>query len=123
MPKLVHLVDDDPAVRETLARLLHSGGYSVRQYGSGAELIAASGALEPGFILLDVDMPGQDGFEVNRILASKSSDLPVIMMTGSGDLTILALKAGANDFMQKPFGRQELLDVLDQLSAEPMAGH
>lgn len=118
MPKLIHLVDDDRAVRETLARLLRSGGYEVRQYGSGDELIAAAGALEPGVILLDVDMPGQDGFEVNRILTSLSNDLPVIMMTGSGDLTILALKAGATDFMQKPFGRAELLGVLDQLCAE-----
>ena len=114
----VHLVDDDADVRKTLARLLRSDGYAVREYGSGEELLASAGALCSGCILLDVRMPGQDGFAVCRTLADKSVTLPIVMMTGSGDLTVLALKAGAADFVQKPFGRGELLSVLEQLSTK-----
>jgi two-component system response regulator FixJ len=117
---IVHLVDDDLQVRSTLARLLQSGGYRVLEYGSGDELLAAADRLESGFILLDINMPGQDGFAVHRQLADKGIDLPVIMMTGSGDLTVLALKAGVAEFMQKPFGRSELLAALEQLQFEPL---
>ena len=113
---LVHLVDDDDGVRSTLARLLQSGGYEVIQYSSGDELLASSDALDSGLVLLDINMPGKDGFEVHRALADRSIGLPVVMMTGAGDLTVLALKAGASDLMQKPFGRGELLAVLDQIS-------
>jgi two-component system response regulator FixJ len=114
---MVHLVDDDEGVRGTLARLLLSGGYRVREYASGTELLETE-VLESGYILLDIDMPGADGFAVHRELTERSIDIPVIMMTGSGDLTVLALKAGAADFMQKPFGRGEILAVLAQLAAD-----
>jgi two-component system response regulator FixJ len=113
---LVHLVDDDPAVRGTLARLLVSGGYAVREYASGRALLETIEPLDDGYVLLDINMPEPDGFAVHKRLAERGVDLPVIMMTGSGDLTILALKAGVADFMQKPFGRGELLSVLDQVS-------
>lgn len=112
---VVHLVDDDDGVRSTLARLLQSGGYEVIQYSSGDELLASSDTLKSGLVLLDINMPGKDGFAVHRALADRSIGLPVVMMTGAGDLTILALKAGASDLMQKPFGRGELLAVLDQI--------
>ena len=120
---LVHLVDDDDGVRGTLARLLVSGGYAVREYESGQALLAATGEMDTGFVLLDINMPGIDGFAVSRALAERSIDLPVIMMTGSGDLTLLAFKAGVADFLQKPFGRGELLSVLDQLANDRVAGH
>lgn len=113
----VHLVDDDANVRTALARLIHSGGYAVREYGSGEELLESADLLRSGCILLDISMPGKDGFAVHRALAERQVDLPVIMMTGSGDLTILAMKAGASDFMQKPFGRGELLAVLEHVFA------
>ena len=116
---LVHLVDDDSAVRGTLARLLNSGGYRVREYASGAELIAAANRLCEGCILLDINMPEPDGFAVTKILASKAVDLPVIMMTGGGDLSVLAWKAGVAELMLKPFGRSELLAVLEQFAAPP----
>src|SRR5207237_9791380 len=109
--------------------LIASGGYTVREYASGVELLEAARTLHEGYILLDVDMPGVDGFAVHKALRDQSVDLPVIMMTGGGDLTILALKAGVERFMQKPFGRGELLFVLDQLSGRsrpavrlPLAG-
>ena len=100
MSKLIHLVDDDAAVRGTLARLLASGGYDVREY---------------------VDMPEPDGFAVTRMLAERAIEVPVVMMTGGGDLTLLAFRAGVAQFMQKPFGRTELLSVLDALSERSRA--
>jgi two-component system response regulator FixJ len=118
---LVHLVEDDAALRATLARLLESGGYAVRQYCSGSELLGTADFLDEGCILLDINMPEPDGFAVQRILHDRGVKAPVILMTGSGDLGVLALKAGAADFMQKPFGRGELLSVLDELCAEPAA--
>lgn len=113
---LVHLVDDDDDVRRTLARLLVSGGYDVKEYGSGDAFLNAFNPTDTGFILLDINMPGLDGFSVQKILLNREIDLPVIMMTGSGDLTLLALRSGAIDLMQKPFGRSELLSVLERVS-------
>lgn len=115
---LIHLVDDDPVVRGTLTRLLASGGYRVREYASGAELIAAADQLRDGCILLDINMPEPDGFAVAKALIDRAVDLPVVMMTGSGDLTLLAWKAGVSGFIPKPFGRSEILSVLDQVAAE-----
>lgn len=118
MQQFVHLVEDDPVVRSMLTRLLQSGGYTVREYASGSELLDSADGLENGCILLDINMPEPDGFAVQRELAKKAIELPVIMMSGSGDLTLLAMKAGVADFMQKPFGRSELLSVLGQLPIE-----
>lgn len=115
---VVHLVDDDPVVRGTLARLLVSGGYRVCEYASGADLIAAADRLVDGCILLDINMPAPDGFAVKKALTDREVDLPVVMMTGSGDLTLLAWKAGVSGFIPKPFGRTEILSVLDQIAAE-----
>lgn len=115
---LIHLVDDDPVVRTTLSRLLNSGGYQVREYTSGAELIAAADQLRHGIILLDINMPEQDGFAVAKALTTREVDLPIIMMTGSGDLTLLAWKAGVSGFIPKPFGRTEILSVLEQIGME-----
>lgn len=117
MGQLVHLVEDDPVVRTMLTRLLESGGYAVRQYASGSDLLDAADTLNQGSILLDINMPEPDGFAVQKALRDRAVGLPVIMMSGSGDLTVLALKAGVTDFMQKPFGRGELLSVLEQLDA------
>lgn len=115
---LIHLVEDDATLRATLARLIESGDYAVRQYSSGCELLRKADSIEDGYILLDIDMPGPDGFEVQRKLAERGIKAPIILMSGAGDLTLLALKAGATEFMQKPFGRGELLSVLDQVSRQ-----
>lgn len=119
---LVHLVDDDPGVRGTLARVLSSDGYQVKVYASGEELLDAADAIGGGCILLDITMPKADGFAVHRALRERAIDVPVVMMTGSGDLTLLALKAGVDHFLQKPFGRSELQWVLDQLATRAEAG-
>ena len=113
---IIHLVDDDPAVRSTLARLLVSGGYRVLQYASGAELIAAADQLAEGCILLDINMPEANGFEVTKALTERGVKLPVVMMTGSGDLTLMAWQAGVAAFVPKPFGRKEIVSVLDEIT-------
>jgi two-component system response regulator FixJ len=113
---IIHLVDDDPTVRSTLTRLLVSGGYRVREYASGAELIAAADQLVEGCILLDINMPDSDGFAVTKSLTERGVDLPVVMMTGAGDLTLLAWKAGVAAFIPKPFGRHEIISVLDEIT-------
>lgn len=118
---LVHLVEDDPVVRSMLTRLLESGGYKVRQYSSGADLLEIADSLDCGCVLLDINMPEPDGFAVKRALGDMRVTLPVIMMTGSGDLTVLAMRAGVADFMQKPFGRSELLSVLNEVMASTEA--
>lgn len=117
MDKLIHLVDDDDGVRGTLTRLLISGGYRVFQYASGAELVEAAERLVDGCILLDINMPEPDGFAVKKALTERGVDLPVVMMTGSGDLTLLAWKAGVAAFIPKPFGRSEIISVLDEITA------
>lgn len=114
---IIHLVDDDPTVRSTLTRLLVSGGYRVRDYASGAELIAAADHLTEGCILLDINMPDSDGFAVKKALAEHGVDLPVVMMTGSGDVTLLAWRAGVAAFIPKPFGRREIISVLDEITS------
>lgn len=113
---LIHLVDDDRFFRETLARLLVLSGYDVREYASGEALIAAAGALHDGCILLDINMPEADGFAVQKALAHHNVNLPVVMMTGGGDQTLLAWQAGVAGFIPKPFGRSEILAVLDQVA-------
>ena len=115
---LIHLVDDDPVVRATLSRLLNSGGYKVREYASGTQLIEAADQLQDGCILLDINMPETDGFAVAKALIEREIELPVVMMTGSGDLTLLAWKAGVSAFIPKPFGRTEILSVLEQVGME-----
>jgi FixJ family two-component response regulator len=112
---LIHLVDDDERVRGTLSRLLVSAGYQVREYASGPELIEAADKLVEGCILLDINMPEPDGFAVKKALTERGVDLPVVMMTGSGDLTLLAWKAGVAGFIPKPFGHRELISVLDEI--------
>lgn len=113
---IIHLVDDDPTIRSTLARLLASSDYRVREYASGMELIAAADQLVEGCILLDIKMPEADGFAVKKALTERGIDLPVVMMTGSGDVTLMAWKAGVAGFIPKPFGRRELISVLDEIT-------
>jgi len=115
---VVHLVEDDSALRATLTRLIESGGYCMKQYSSGSELLSSAASIEEGCILLDINMPEPDGFAVQRALVARGMKTPVILMTGSGDLTLPALRAGAANFMQKPFDRRELLSVLDDIAVE-----
>ena len=113
---LVHLVDDDGAIRRSAGFMLKTSGYQVRSYESGAELLKNPGELSQGCILLDIRMPGMDGLEVQQALKDKGVTLPVIIMTGHGDVTLAvrAMKAGAIDFIEKPFEKATLLGAIEQ---------
>jgi two-component system response regulator FixJ len=111
---LVHLVDDDDAIRRSAGFMLKTSGYRVVAYENGVELLKNVRALEPGAILLDIRMPQMDGLEVQRALQEQGCRLPVVIMTGHGDVTVAvqAMKAGAVDFIEKPFEKQTLLSGL-----------
>ena len=113
--RLVHLVDDDEAIRRSVGFMLKTSGFHVRTYENGGELMKSAPDLEPGCILLDIRMPGMDGLEVQNALRDKGVTLPVIIMTGHGDvsLAVQAMKAGAIDFIEKPFEKAVLLSAID----------
>jgi len=114
--RLVHLVDDDDAVRRSVAFMLKTSGYQIRSYASGIDLLKEAKSLDVGCILLDIRMPGMDGLEVQQALKEAGVSLPVIIMTGHGDvpLSVKAMKAGAIDFIEKPFEKGTLLSALEQ---------
>lgn len=113
---VVHLVDDDGAIRRSAGFMLKTSGYQVRSYESGVELLKSHGELTDGCILLDIRMPGMDGLGVQQALKEKGVMLPVIIMTGHGDvgLAVKAMKAGAIDFIEKPFEKATLLGAIEQ---------
>ncbi|HEX8841548.1 MAG TPA: response regulator FixJ [Sphingomicrobium sp.] len=113
--RLVHLVDDDEAIRRSVGFMLKTSGYHVRSYESGVDLLKTAPNLEPGCVLLDIRMPGMDGLEVQAALRDKGVALPVVIMTGHGDvsLAVQAMKAGAVDFIEKPFEKAVLLSAIE----------
>lgn len=114
--RLVHLVDDDAAIRRSVGFMLKTSGHRVEIYESGTELLKATAQLNDGCILLDIRMPEMDGLEVQQALQEKGVSLPVIIMTGHGDVTLAvkAMKAGAVDFIEKPFEKEALLGSLEE---------
>lgn len=114
--RLIHLVDDDAAIRRSVSFMLKTSGHRVETYENGIDLLKKAGHLEDGCILLDIRMPGMDGLEVQQALQEKGVSLPVIIMTGHGDvsLAVKAMKAGAVDFIEKPFEKDTLLASLEE---------
>lgn len=110
----IHIIDDDDALRTALGRLLGACGYAVTSYESGDAFVRAESGTEAGCILLDVDMPGLSGLQLQDHLRAKGSILPIVFLTGSGDIamSVRAIKAGAEDFLPKPIGKEALLDAI-----------
>ena len=109
----VHVVDDDPAMRDSLRLLLEASGFSVRMH-DGAGAFLAEIPAGSGCVLTDVRMPEIDGLELLKRLNEHRARLPVIIMTGQGDIAIAvqAMKAGAVDFLEKPFAEEALFDAV-----------
>jgi FixJ family two-component response regulator len=110
----VYIVDDDEAVRESLGDLLRSIDYQVALYGSAAEFLNVELPDAPACLILDVRLPGTSGLELQEYLTSINVGLPVILMTGFGDIpmTVRGMKLGAVEFLTKPIRDQELLDAV-----------
>jgi len=115
----VFVVDDDDAVRGSLRLLLKSVGISAVAYASAPEFLASYDAEQPGCIVLDVRMPGMSGLELQEQLNRRGAMIPVIFITGHGDIpmAVEAMQQGAFDFLQKPFRDQELLDRIQRALA------
>jgi FixJ family two-component response regulator len=116
----VFVVDDDPAMRESLAFLVGSVGLHVESFADARDFLARYDAVRPGCLVLDVRMPGMSGLELQERLAERKIDLPIIMITGFGDvpMAVRALKLGAVDFNEKPFTDQEILDRIHEAIEE-----
>jgi two-component system response regulator FixJ len=112
----VFVVDDDEAVRGGLQQLLQTIGLNVRTYASADEFLASYRPGQPGCLVLDIRMPGMGGLDLQGQLAKQGIQLPIIFLTGHGDVpaAVRALKAGAMDFLEKPFNSQVLLDLIQQ---------
>lgn len=114
--RTVHLVDDEEAIRKSVSFVLSRAGYSVRPYGSGIDFLKQAKAAPKGCVLLDVRMPAMDGLQVQAAMAERGIDMPVIVLTGHGDVTaaVQAMKAGAIEFLEKPFEKTALLGAIER---------
>jgi two-component system, LuxR family, response regulator FixJ len=108
----VYVVDDDEAVRDALSGLLEAGGYLCRAFSAAQEFLKAAPTLRPGCLIVDIRMPGMDGLELQQLLVERALHFPLIVVTGHGDvpLAVRAMKAGAVDFIQKPFNAKAMLE-------------
>lgn len=111
---LVYVVDDESEVRKSIGFFLKTVGYRPRPYLSGADFLADARGLEPGCVLMDLHMPEMDGLHVLERLGSQTTRLPVIVMTGHGDVStaVRAMKLGAVDFLEKPFEDEVMVAAL-----------
>lgn len=114
--RTVHLVDDDDAIRRSAGFLLKTSGFLVITYPSGDAFLARAKTAAAGCVLLDIRMLGMDGLEVQQALNDRGIDLPVILLTGHGDvkLAVRAMQAGAVDFLEKPFEKIALLAAMEK---------
>jgi FixJ family two-component response regulator len=112
----VFVVDDDEAIREALKSLISSVGLDVETFASAREFLQSRGPEAPGCLVLDVRLPGLSGLDLQRELSDANIHTPIIFITGHGDIpmTVQAMKAGAVEFLTKPFRDQDLLDAIQQ---------
>ncbi|WP_436642700.1 response regulator transcription factor [Microbaculum sp. FT89] len=118
-PPTVYIVDDDPAIRKSLFRLLSSAGYCCICHESAEAFLDEYKPGEPGCVLIDLDLPGIDGFGVQESLSSMEIGPPAIFLTGTGDIpaSVRAMKAGAVDFLTKPVDASTLLSAVEEALA------
>jgi two-component system, LuxR family, response regulator FixJ len=122
--RIVHVVDDDPAVRRSLGQLLYSADFECVGYESAVAFLEAAPGISAGCVLLDVKMPEIDGLAMQGQLAHLGFDLPVIVITGHGDIStaVAAMKGGAVDFIEKPFDDERLFASIEGALGNPGPG-
>lgn len=113
--RLIHIIDDEESVRKSASFLLRISGYKTRSYSSGVAFLREARHAPMGCILLDIRMPEMDGLEVQRELNALGVKMPVIVLTGHGDvgIAVQAMKAGAVDFLEKPFETEHLMEAIE----------
>jgi len=121
--KLVHIVDDEEAIRRSASFMLKTSGYAVETWVNGAAFLKEARHVPDGCILLDVRMPEMDGLEVQQELLERGVTMPVIVLTGHADVSIAvrAMKAGAVDFLEKPFEKAVLIASIETAFARMAA--
>jgi FixJ family two-component response regulator len=121
---IVFVVDDDPSIRDALTSLIRSVGLRVETFESARAFLTRQPSDAPGCLVLDVRLPGLSGLDLQRELAAAQITMPIIFITGHGDIpmTVQAMKAGAVEFLTKPFRDQDLLDAIAQAIARDRVG-
>ncbi len=109
----ISIVDDDPAVRDALWRLMDSAGLAATAFSSAEEFLASPSRDETTCLILDVHMPGMDGLELQRQLVASNWKVPIIFISAHAEARARALEAGAVEFFEKPFNSAALLDAID----------
>jgi FixJ family two-component response regulator len=114
--QMVFVIDDDPSMRTAIKELIEAVGLNCQVFASGQELLDARLPDLPGCLILDVRLPGLSGLHLQRELAERGNHIPIIFITGHGDIpmSVQAMKAGAVEFLTKPFRDQDLLDAIEQ---------
>jgi two-component system, LuxR family, response regulator FixJ len=123
--KLVHIVDDDDAVRRSAAFMLKHAGYRVESHVSGVAFLKDARHAERGCVLLDVRMPEMDGLEVQQEMTNNGIDMPIVILTGHGDVDVAvkAMRAGAVNFIEKPSEKETLLYAIEEAHARLDRSH
>jgi FixJ family two-component response regulator len=114
--RIVFVIDDDRLVRDSVADLLNSAGFTVQTFGSATEFVQGHRPDVPACLILDVELPDISGLDLQTELAKSGIETPIVFLTGHGDIpmSVRAMKAGAVEFLTKPFGKQELLDAIKE---------
>ncbi|MDX5593207.1 response regulator transcription factor [Pseudovibrio sp. SPO723] len=124
-PSVIHIVDDDPAVRDALSLLFETEGFEVGAYANAEEFLSAVEATVPNCVLLDVHMPGRSGIDILKTLNAEKFEAPIFIISGQGDIpmAVEAIKYGAYDFIEKPFDVDAIISrVREAISSVTRAG-
>jgi len=113
---IIAIVDDDPSVREGLSSLIRSAGLQVETFASAQEFLARPGAEAPSCLVLDLQLPGLSGLDLQKRMAEVGLEIPIVFLTGHGNIpaSVQAMKAGAVEFLTKPFDEQDLLQAIQE---------
>jgi len=122
-PAVIHVVDDDASMRSALRRLLEHAGYAVRAYASAGDFLVAEPDARPGCMLLDLQLPGPSGLELQQAMRRQHNAMPIVFISAHADVphTVRAIKGGASDFLVKPVDSQQLLAAIESALAAAAA--